>query len=157
MKIFIINVIISLYQKNEENNMSIYNKLINLIKKYNLNYYNNILPGHSKVKLKRIIPIPANPIVDFNKVTNYFICFTKSSIILFITDDKWNPVSNLEIHWNTLKKFKIKKGLVLEDTMYLEADNQKLAIKLFKRMAKNTWVRENNLYLHNINFYYPKI
>ena len=41
--------------------------------------------------------------------------------------------------------------------MYIETDNQKLAIKLFKRMAKNAWVRENNLYLHNINFYYPKI
>lgn len=125
------------------------------LKKYNYTYNNNILCGHTKSKIKGILPAAISNIIVFEQATSYLLGFTNKGINLFPVQGDWNIADSLFLSWENIINFKMKKGL-LENDMLIETSSMKIEMKINKIVANNPWIKENLSYLKENNYFHNK-
>lgn len=123
------------------------------LKKWNFNYKNNIVPGHSVYKVKWVLPAAPVTIIASEKVTSYLFGFDEKGVYVFPADEKWNILDCLLLEWKDIKEFKMKKGLLLENTMNIVTNEMNVSLKINKIVAGNPWVKENIKNLEELNYY----
>lgn len=52
-----------------------------------------------------------------------------------------------------IKKFEVKKGLLLENTMNIVTNEMNVSLKMNKTVVGNSWVKENVNYLEEFDYY----
>ena len=105
-------------------------RLKELIKKFELKDEKAITFGHPKMKTKWILPLPGITVYSFEQFQPFFIYFDN--------------------------EFNFKKGLIMEDEIQLQLENEKIEMKIPKSKAMNDWVKTNNAYLIEHNHFYNK-
>ncbi len=123
------------------------------LKKYNYIYNNNILCGHTKSKVKWVLPAGVVNVMAFEQSTSYLFGFSERGINLFPIQGDWNIADNLYISWDEINNFKMKNGL-LENEMAIETKSMKIEMKINKVIANNSWIKENISYLKEKNYFY---
>ena len=91
------------------------------LKKYNYAYENNILCGHTKSKIKWVLPTGIVNVLAFEQATSYLFGFSTRGINLFPVQGDWNIADNLFISWNDITNFKMKNGLLENEITIREA------------------------------------
>ena len=115
------------------------------LEKYNYTYDNNILCGHTKSKIKWVLPAGI--------ATSYLFGFNAQGINLFPIQGDWNIADSLFISWDDITNFKMKNGL-LENEMQVETQSMKIEMKINKVVANNCWVKDNINCLKDRNYFY---
>lgn len=135
-----------------------FEKLKELIKKFELKDERAITFDHPKMKTKWILPLPGITVYFFEQFQPFFIYFDKEGISFFPLDmnNKYSIIGKSFISWNDLKGFNFKKGLIIEDEIQLQLENEKIKMKIPKSKAMNDWVKINNAYLIEHNHFYNK-
>ena len=123
------------------------------LEKYNYNYDNNILCGHTKSKIKWVLPAGIVNVFAFEQATSYLFGFNAQGINLFPIQGDWNIADSLFIAWNDITNFKMKNGL-LENEMQIETQSMKIEMKINKVVANNSWVKDNINCLKDRNYFY---
>ena len=123
------------------------------LEKYNYTYDNNILCGHTKSKIKWVLPAGVVNVFAFEQATSYLFGFNAQGINLFPIQGDWNVADSLFIAWNDIKNFKMKNGL-LENEMQVETQSMKIEMKINKVVANNCWVKDNINCLKDRNYFY---
>ena len=123
------------------------------LEKYNYTYDNNILCGHTKSKIKWVLPAGIVNVFAFEQATSYLFGFNAQGINLFPIQGDWNIADSLFITWNDIKNFKMKNGL-LENEMQIETKSMKIEMKINNVVANNSWVKDNINYLKEKNYFY---
>ena len=123
------------------------------LEKYNYTYDNNILCGHTKSKIKRVLPAGTVNVFAFEQATSYLFGFNAQGINLFPIQGDWNIADSLFIAWNDITNFKMKNGL-LENEMQIETQSMKIEMKINKVVANNSWVKDNINCLKDRNYFY---
>ena len=123
------------------------------LERYNYTYENNILCGHTKSKVKWVLPTGVVNIMAFEQATSYLFGFSEKGINLFPIQGDWVIADNLYISWNDIDNFKMKNGL-LENEMLIETSSMKIEMKINKIVANNSWIKENIAYLKEKNYFY---
>lgn len=123
------------------------------LKRWNFNYKNNIVPGHSVYKVKWVLPAAPVTVIASEKVTSYLFGFDEKGVYVFPADEKWNILDCLLLEWKDIKEFKMKKGLLLENTMNIVTNEMNVSLKINKIVAGNPWVKENIKNLEELNYY----
>ncbi len=121
--------------------------------KYNYIYENNILCGHTKSKIKWVLPTGVVNVLSFEQATSYLFGFSNKGINFFPIQGDWNIADNLFISWDEIKNFKMKNGL-LENEMIIETSSMKIEMKINKVVANNSWVKDNINYLKEKGYFY---
>ena len=121
--------------------------------KDNYTYDNNILCGHTKSKIKWVLPAGVVNVFAFEQATSYLFGFNAQGINLFPIQGDWNVADSLFIAWNDIKNFKMKNGL-LENEMQIETQSMKIEMKINKIVANNSWIKDNINYLKDKNYFY---
>ena len=124
-------------------------------KNYNFDYNNNILCGHTKAKIKWVLPTGIVNVMAFEQATSYLFGFSTKGINFFPVQGDWNIADNLFISWNEITNFKMKNGL-LENEMIIVTQTMKIEMKINKIVANNPWIKENISYLKENNYFYDK-
>ena len=134
----------------------LYERLNEIIGEFNLNDEKAITFGHPKMKMKWVLPLVGANIYSVEQFQPFFIYFDKSGITFFPLDlnNKYQIIGKSFVAWNDLKSFKFKKGLLMEDKIELQLDDQKIEMKIPKSKAMNPWVKQNNEYLIKHNHFY---
>lgn len=52
-----------------------------------------------------------------------------------------------------IKKFEVKKGLLLENSMIIVTNEINVSLKMNKTVVGNSWVKENVNYLEEFDYY----
>ena len=125
------------------------------LEKYNYTYDNNILCGHTKSKIKWVLPTGIVNVLAFEQSTSYLFRFSSEGINLFPIQGDWNIADNLYIPWDEINNFKMKNGL-LENEMVIETQSMKIVKKINKVVANNSWIKDNISYLKEKNYFYNK-
>ena len=128
-------------------------KVKNELEKYNYTYDNDILCGHTKSKIKWVLPTGIVNVLAFEQSTSYLFRFSSSGINLFPIQGDWNIADNLQISWSEINSFKMKNGL-LENEMQIETQSMKIEMKINKVVANNSWVKDNINCLKDRNYFY---
>ena len=81
------------------------------LEKYNYTYDNNILCGHTKSKIKWVLPAGIVNVFAFEQATSYLFGFNAQGINLFPIQGDWNIADSLFIAWNDITNFKLKHNL----------------------------------------------
>ena len=123
------------------------------LEKYNYTYDNNILCGHTKSKIKWVLPAGIGNVFAFEQATSYLFGFNAQGINLFPIQGDWNIADSLFIAWNDITNFKMKNGL-LENEMQIETQSMKIEMKINKVVANNSWVKDNINCLKDRNYFY---
>ena len=123
------------------------------LEKYNYTYDNNILCGHTKSKIKWVLPAGIVNVFAFEQATSYLFGFNAQGINLFPIQGDWNVADSLFIAWNDITNFKMKNGL-LENEMQVETQSMKIEMKINKVVANNCWVKDNINCLKDRNYFY---
>ena len=123
------------------------------LKKYDFDYQKNILCGHTKSKVKWILPIGIVNIMAFEQATSYLFGFSEKGIDFFPIQGDWNIADHLFLSWNEITNFKIKNGL-LENEMLIVTESMKIEMKINKIVANNNWIKENINYLKENHYFY---
>ena len=123
------------------------------LEKYNYTYDNNILCGHTKSKIKWVLPAGVVNVFAFGQATSYLFGFNAQGINLFPIQGDWNIADSLFIAWNDITNFKMKNGL-LENEMQIETQSMKIEMKINKVVANNSWVKDNINCLKDRNYFY---
>ena len=113
------------------------------LEKYNYTYDNNILCGHTKSKIKWVLPAGIVNVFAFEQATSYLFGFDTQGINLFPIQGDWNIADSLFIAWNDITNFKMKNAMKIE-------------MKINKIVANNSWVKDNINYLKDKNYFYSK-
>ena len=116
-------------------------------------YDNNILCGHTKSKVKWVLPTGIVNVIAFERATSYLFGFSDNGINLFPIQDDWDIADNLFIPWNEITNFKMKNGL-LENEMALSTSTMKIEMKINKVVANNSWIKDNINNLKAKNYFY---
>lgn len=138
-----------------EGNMLSLEKVKRELEKYKYPYHNNILCGHTKSKVKWVLPTGIINIISFEQATSYLFGFHEKGIDLFPIQGDWNIADQLLIPWNEINGFKMKNGF-LENEMVLETASMRIEMKVNKVVANNGWIKDNLKYLKDKNYYYHK-
>lgn len=125
------------------------------LEKYNYTYNNNILCGHTKSKIKWVLPTGIVNIMAFEQSASYLFGFNNEGVNLFPIQGDWNIADNLYISWSEVINFNMKNGL-LENEMLIETNSMKIEMKINKIVANNPWIKENIAYLKGQNYFYNK-
>ncbi len=133
-------------------------QLKNVIEKFNLSDKKAITFGHPKMKMKWILPLVGATFYSVEQFQPFFIYFDANGITFFPLDlnNEYQVIGKSFIAWDDLKNFKFKKGLIIEDEIQLQLNNEKIEMKIPKFKAMNQWVKENNEYLIHHNHFYNK-
>lgn len=123
------------------------------LKKWKFNYKNNIVPGHSTYKVKWVLPAAPVTVIASEKVTSYLFGFDEMRIYIFPVDGNYSILDCLLLEWKDIKKFEVKKGLLLENTMNIVTNEMNVSLKINKTVAGNSWVKENVKTLEELNYY----
>ena len=123
------------------------------LEKYNYTYDNNILCGHTKSKIKWVLPAGVVNVFAFEQATSYLFGFNAQGINLFPIQGDWNIADSLFIAWNDITNLKMKNGL-LENEMQIETQSMKIEMKINKVVANNSWVKDNINCLKDRNYFY---
>ena len=123
------------------------------LEKYNYTYDNNILCGHTKSKIKWVLPAGVVNVFAFEQATSYLFGFNAQGINLFPIQGDWNIADSLFISWDDITNFKMKNGL-LENEMQVETQSMKIEMKINKVVANNCWVKDNINCLKDRNYFY---
>ena len=131
-------------------------QLKEVIEKFDLKDEKAITFGHPKMKMKWVLPLVGVTIYSVEQFQPFFIYFDEKGISFFPLDlnNKYKVMGKSFVDWKDLKSFKYKKGLVMEDEIQLELNNEKIEMKIPKSKAMNKWVKENNEYLIEQNHFY---
>lgn len=124
--------------------------------KFGYMYDNNVVYGHTKVKIKWILPLPGgNNIIKYKDITTFLFGFSYKGINFFPIEvhRDWYLSDNYFIPWDEVTSFKMKNG-VLENEMVLSTSEAKIVMKINKVVARNPWVKENVNYLKERNYFY---
>ena len=107
-------------------------RLKELIKKFELKDEKAITFGHPKMKTKQILPLLGVTVYSFEQFQPFFIYFDKEGISFFPLDmnNKYNIIGKSFMSWNDLKRFNFKKGLIMEDEIQLQLENDKIEMKI---------------------------
>ena len=125
------------------------------LKKYNYVYKNNVLCGHTKSKIKWVLPTGVVNVLAFEQATSYLFGFSEKGINLFPVLGDWIIADNLLISWSDVTNFKMKNGL-LENEMQIQTQSIKIEMKINKVVANNSWIKDNINYLKERNYFYNK-
>ena len=128
-------------------------KVKNELKTFGYEYTNNILCGHTKSKVKLVLPTGIVNVMAFEQATSYLFGFSDNGINLFPVHGDWDIADNLFIPWSEITSFKMKNGL-LENEMILSTSAMKIEMKINKVVANNSWVKDNLNYLKSKNYFY---
>ena len=112
------------------------------LKKYNYPYNDNILSGHTKSKVKWILPARSASIIAFEQATSYLFGFNSEGVTLFPIEGDWNIADSLLIPWKEIEKFKMKNGL-LEQEMIIKTKEMTITMKISKYVVNNPWIKNN--------------
>lgn len=123
------------------------------LKKWNFNYKNNIVPGHSTYKVKWVLPAAPVTVIASEKVISYLFGFDEQGIYIFPVDGNYSILDCLLLEWKDIKEFEVKKGLLLENTMNIVTNEMSVSLKINKTVAGNSWVKENVKTLEELNYY----
>ncbi len=123
------------------------------LEKYNYTYDNNILCGHTKSKIKWVLPAGIVNVFASEQATSYLFGFNAQGINLFPIQGDWNIADSLFISWDDITNFKMKNGL-LENEMQVETQSMKIEMKINKVVANNCWVKDNINCLKDRNYFY---
>lgn len=52
-----------------------------------------------------------------------------------------------------IKKYEVKKGLLLENSMIIVTNEMNVSLKMNKTVVGNSWVKENVNYLEEFDYY----
>lgn len=52
-----------------------------------------------------------------------------------------------------IKKFEVKRGLLLENSMIIVTNEMNVSLKMNKTVVGNSWVKENVNYLEEFDYY----
>ena len=99
------------------------------LEKNNYTYNNNILCGHTKSKVKWVLPAGVVNVMAFEQSTSYLFGFSERGINLFPIRGDWNIADNLYISWDEINNFKMKNGL-LENEMVILTKSMKIEMKI---------------------------
>lgn len=133
--------------------MLTYEKLQDLIRKYDVPYNHNIVPGHTKTKIKWILPAGIINAAAFERAESFFLYFAEDRIAIFPVTGDWEGGEPLELTWDEIQEFNVNKGFLAENEMHLKAGKLDLELKISKRVVNNPWVKENNIFLESVNYY----
>lgn len=125
------------------------------LKRYHYQYDNNVVCGHSKAKVKAIIPAFAFNQVIFEEANSCLVAFDPKGISIFIVNESWQVIEKFTVLWTKVDCFKIKKGL-LEDEIDIETIDVNIKLMINKFVVNNSWVKANYNELKANNFYYHK-
>lgn len=133
-------------------------QLKDVIEKFDLKNNKAITFGHPKMKMKWVLPLSGVTIYSVEQFQPFFIYFDENGISFFPLDlnNKYRAIGKSFVAWDDLKSFKFKKGLIMEDEIQLQLENEKIDMKIPKSKAMNKWVKENNEYLIEHNHFYNK-
>lgn len=124
------------------------------LKRYNFDYSHNVLCGHTKSKVKWVLPTGIVNVMAFEQATSYLFGFSTKGINLFPVKGDWMIDDNLFISWEDITNFKMKNGL-LENEMLIVTQSMKIEMKINKIIANNSWVKDNINYLKTKNYFNP--
>ena len=127
-------------------------KLEKLILKYDSAYNHDILPGHTKEKIRWVLPEGTVNAMTFEQAESFFIGFFEEGVYVFPVTDNWEADDPAVFDWESIRSFEVKKGVFMENDLHLTTDQMMLKLKLPKRMANNPWVKENAIFLDSINY-----
>lgn len=125
------------------------------LKKYNYPYNDNILSGHTKSKVKWILPAGSASIIAFEQATSYLFGFNSEGVTLFPIEGDWNIIDSLLIPWKEIEKFKMKNGL-LEQEMIIKTKEMTITMKISKYVVNNPWIKNNMNDLKINNYFYKE-
>lgn len=125
------------------------------LKKYNYPYNDNILSGHTKSKVKWILPARSASIIAFEQATSYLFGFNSEGVTLFPIEGDWNIADSLLIPWKEIEKFKIKNG-ILEQEMIIKTKEMTITMKISKYVVNNPWIKNNMNDLKINNYFYKE-
>lgn len=131
------------------------NKVKSELEKAGYAYNNNVLCGHTKSKVKWVLPTGVVNVVAFERATSYLFLFNGNGIGLFPVYGDWNIADSLFISWDDITDFSMKNGL-LENEMVISTGATKIKMKINKVVANNPWIKENVEYLKSQNYFYNK-
>ena len=126
-----------------------------VLQNYQLKNEKAITFGHPKVKMNWILPLPGLTVTSFDQFQPFFVYFDESGISFLPLDmnQNYRAIGRSFLAWNDMDHFQFKKGL-LEDEIQIQLQDQKMVMKLVKKKAMNSWIKENNEYLiQNHHFY----
>ena len=130
-------------------------KVIKEFKKYNYPYHDNILSGHTKSKVKWILPSGSASVIAFEQATSYLFGFNSEGITLFPIEGDWNIADSLLIPWKDIENFKMKNGL-LEQEMTIKTKEMTIVMKINKNVVNNPWIKNNINGLKINNYFYKE-
>ena len=125
------------------------------LKKYNYPYNDNILSGHTKSKVKWILPAGSVSIIAFEQATSYLFGFNSEGVALFPIEGDWNIADSLLLPWKEIEKFKMKNGL-LEQEMIIKTKEMTITMKISKYVVNNPWIKNNMNDLKINNYFYKE-
>ena len=122
------------------------------LKKYNYDYNDNILCGHTKSKVKWVLPTGIVNVMAFEQATSYLFGFSYKGVDLFPIKGDWDITNQLHIPWSDISSFTIKKGL-LENEMYINTTSMNIVMKLNKTVVNNPWIKDNYQNLEKYGYF----
>lgn len=122
------------------------------LKKWNFNYKNNVLPGHSTYKVKWVLPVAPVTVIAPEKETSYLFGFEEKVSTFFLLMELYY-FRLFFIKVERIKKFEVKKGLLLENSMIIVTNEMNVSLKMNKTVVGNSWVKENVNYLEEFDYY----
>lgn len=72
-----------------------------------------------------------------------YLDLMKWEFIFFPVDGNYSILDCLLLEWKDIKKFEVKKGLLLENTMNIVTNEMNVSLKINKTVAGNSGVKEN--------------
>ena len=125
------------------------------LEKYQYSYYQNILVGHTKSKIKWVLPTGIGNILAFEQATSYLFGFNSEGVTLFPIEGDWNIADSLLIPWKEIEKFKMKNG-ILEQEMIIKTKEMTITMKISKYVVNNPWIKNNMNDLKINNYFYKE-
>lgn len=123
------------------------------LRKWQFPYRQNVVPGHSVYRAKGFVPAGPLTTVISEKDRSFLLGFNEKGVHIFTADGTWNLLDCTFFPWKDIQTFRIKQGLLLENTLHIAAEQTSLSLKVNRVVAKNPWVRENIQHLEEFDYY----